>query len=191
MVSRRQQWLAAVRAAVFPVGMRPVKATLLSLPIEPDGTLTIWRDDLSARIGLPCRTIDRHLARACGAQWLHHEVRGGHGRRATYTVRVPGEVVRHKWPTTCASCAPHSRDNSLRVVRHVVANSIEDRASVSEHVAVNNLRERRADHDGTRADPDRDETRADKRDMPRVRLVDLSPWARLAYAGLAVVGVAS
>lgn len=154
-MSRRTMWRRAVTSTPFPVGMRPVKATLLSLPMNPDGILEAWRDDVAAAAGVPLRTLDRHLARACSASWLHQQVRGGHGRRAVYTARIPGEVVRHKWQTACVSCTPEMADNDRElcatgyaqlgeVVRHVVANSIKTTASGQRlHLAVDTTRLRK------------------------------------------------
>ena len=100
MNRRRDQWRQAVRAAPFPVGMRPVKATLLSLPVRTDGTVKAWRSELMEATGLPARTLNRHLARAVEAGWLRQDAHGGNGRRSVYTVSFPTEVVRHKWPAT-------------------------------------------------------------------------------------------
>jgi hypothetical protein len=176
-VSRRQQWRDAVQAAAFAVGLRPVKATLLSLPISVDGKLTAWRDEIAEATGLPLRTVGRHLARACEAGWLVHAVRGRHGRRSTYAVQIPDIVVGHLWRTTTPSCRPRSTDNSPRVVGHVVAHSIKDTASASELVAVDNHRERQTEHGGTRDEAARDETqlRSDEEAPARPRLVAASP----------------
>ena len=136
-MSRRTTWLHAVTVAVFPVGLRPVKATLLALPVDADGIVTAWREDVASRVGLPRRTLDRHLSRACDAGWLAHVVRGGHGRKAVYEVQIPDQVARQKWQTTKGSCAPRSTHNSGEVVRHVVAESRKKTsASVSEHQAL-------------------------------------------------------
>ena len=116
-MSRRADWRRAISAATFPVGMRPIKATLLSLPIDADGRLCAWRDDIATTTGLPVRTVDRHLARACDAGWLTHDVQGGHGRRGTYTVSIPtAEVVRHKWHANPEVV----RQRKLRATRRVI-----------------------------------------------------------------------
>lgn len=182
-MSRRAQWRAAVSAAPFSTGMRPVKATLLSLPIDVDGTLTAWREQIAETTGLPLRTIDRHLARACDAGWLRHDAHGGHGRRARYNVQLPSEVARHVWQT------------NTRVARHVVRATtsscaprggelLKNYANVSEHVAVN---ERRRDVDHERKlrvlpDDEEDQERAEGRAPAVIRLADIPPDQRVRYA---------
>ena len=145
-MSRRMTWRRAIASTPFPVGLRPVKATLLALPVDVDGGLTGWRDEIAAEVGLPIRTLDRHLARAVDAGWLRHVTHGGHGRRSTYTVQIPDDVARQQWQATD------------RVARHVVRATTpscaprggglnkEHSANVSEHVAVDLHRQRRGDH---------------------------------------------
>ncbi len=182
----RRQWQAAIRATVFPVGMRPVKATLLSLPVDADGRMSAWRNDVAAITGLPVGTLKRHLASAVSAGWLTHEVHGGHGRRSVYRVTTPtqscGPEMARKvvelWPihytATTSSCGPSGGPVN------------KESANVSEHGAVDELRERRINHDATRAERVPGETTSgiDRQPTTRVRLGTLSPWARLAYAPL-------
>jgi hypothetical protein len=188
----RRQWQAAVRAAVFPVGMRPVKATLLSLPVDTDGALRVWRERLSETTGLPIGTLKRHLARAVDAGWLTHEVHGGHGRQGMYRVAVPtascGPEMSHKavelrpihYTATPGSCGPRGEPLSNKS------------ANVSEHGAVDDLRERRNHHDDSRDQRNDGETelRIERRPTRYIHIDALSPWARLAYAPILKLAIA-
>lgn len=55
------------------------------------------------------------------------------------------------------SCAPSARMQLGEVARHLVANSIRQSERLREHVAVDNHRERRDDHNATRAEAEHDE----------------------------------
>jgi hypothetical protein len=87
--SRRATWARGVSSHQFTAGMRPVKATLLSLPMDPEGRVSAWRSELTDATGVPAGTLKRHLARAVKAGWLIHETHGGHGRRGTYRATFP------------------------------------------------------------------------------------------------------
>jgi hypothetical protein len=115
MANDKAAWRRTVSAERFPVGMRPVKATLLALPMTPDGRVTVWRDQLLDATGLPEGTLKRHLARAVAAGWLVHEKRGGKGRRGVYRAAVPpnsGPFMNHNggelWPTGYTTARPNS-----------------------------------------------------------------------------------
>ena len=58
--------------------------------------------------------------------------------------------------------------------------------TVGEHVALDELRERRTNHDDSRDNRQHDETKSgiNEKTTRRIRLDDLSPWARLAYIPL-------
>ena len=187
MNQRRDQWRRAVRAAQFPVGMRPVKATLLSLPVKPDGMVTAWRWELSEATGLPLGTLKRHLAAAVKAGWLRHEVHGGHGRKGSYKVNIPGScgplIGRNRvelWPihytATPQSCGPSGEPLN------------NDSANTSERVALDNNRGRRDDHDDTRAPPDRHATAKAQRWKSTSQLANaaISPTRRCVCGGLRV-----
>ena len=140
-MSRRLLWQREIARTAFDVGMRPVKATLLSIVplMTVDGRLEVWRDQMIDAAGVPSRTIDRHLEKAVTAGWLRRVTAGGYKRRAVYVVTVPtssscapqmarSEVILCAtcYAQDCKSCAP--RGGELK----------EDRASVSEHLAVQN-----------------------------------------------------
>jgi hypothetical protein len=159
----KHAWRKAVSEQRFPVGMRPVKATLLALPMTPDGRIVVWRDALVELVGLPDRTLNRHLARAVKAGWLVRDVRGGNGRRSVYTAAIPDELSAINGAqlgklsatgsyTTRGSCLPRGGALNRKIPS----------ASVSEHVALDRNRERRDDHDGTRDHHQRDERRSDE-----------------------------
>lgn len=179
-MSRRLTWRRTVASTPFPVGLRPVKATLLALPVDSNGVLTGWRDELAVTVGIPLRTLDRHLARAVAAGWLAHDVHGGHGRRARYTIRFPHEVVaRHEWHTTdvvarhplratTASCAPRGGELNK-----------DTSASVSEHKALDETRQRESTASNVRVlrDAPRTEERSDQETPAGPPLVADSPRA--------------
>jgi len=108
---------------------------MLTLPMSPDGHIAAYQDELIEATGLPERTFKRHLARAVAAGWLSCETRGGNGRPSVYRAIIPPScrpLVAHN----STSCGPPTTHNSGGVVGHVVAHSIRDSASVSEHEAV-------------------------------------------------------
>jgi hypothetical protein len=162
MTSRRQ-WLAAVKVAPFPASQRPMKATLLVLAdrMTATGELHVWREEMVKATGVPPRTLDRHLHHALIAGWLVRKVCGGNGRRSLFLATIPGEscaphAAHNSEPEAgrCAprvahnsgSCAPSTRHQLPRVVRHLAANSVKKSANVSERVALDDQRGRRIDH---------------------------------------------
>lgn len=132
--SVRTSWRNAVSAEHFPVGMRSVKATLLSLPMTPDGRIAVRQDELITATGLPAGTLKRHLVSAVKAGWLVLETRGGNGRPSVYRAASPTscgpflshnpEVVAHSLAHNSPSCGPSGEPLN------------KDRASVSEHQAL-------------------------------------------------------
>jgi hypothetical protein len=135
MANDKLAWRKAVSEQRFPVGLRPVKATLLALPMTPDGLVSAWRDQLTEATGLPMGTLKRHLARAVAAGWLLHKTHGGHGRRGIYRAAFPpscGPLMARN----LESCGPPTTPQLGEVVAHVVSQSVTDSASVSEHVAL-------------------------------------------------------
>jgi hypothetical protein len=161
MTSDRGRWVRAVKSADFPRDLRSIRATLLCLVdvMSAEGVLSASRDRLADVTGLPVRTLNRHLGRAVEAGWLVHVVHGGNGRRSRYMAVIPNE-----------SCGPLSayNDEELRAtyssatLPELRANwwpTHIDRASVGEHVAVDNYRHRRLDHDGSRVSPEHCETK--------------------------------
>jgi len=165
----RAQWRREVKRGEFPAGLRIARATLLLLPMTAEGIITATNEEMAEQTGLPVRTLSRHLAKAVDAGWLERITRGGIGARSRYRAAVPG--VRHDWPTpqsesapdvTCSEAgkcattgrtsAPESTHSRPERVRHLMAESIKDSANVSEHRALDQSRDRRPDHDGSRAD---------------------------------------
>lgn len=146
----------------WPSTCRVVRGTLLALAAEmrPDGVVrSLPRDVLAARVGLPVRTLNRHLARAVEMGWLAHR-RGQKYVPAEYRAAIPAVSGCHAWPAekpsqdaTRSSAEKPSQDATWWPA-HI------DRASVSEHVALDKNRERRDDHDGTGAARDREETKS-------------------------------
>jgi hypothetical protein len=177
MVTARARWVAEIRRTTFPVGMRPVKATLLSLPIQSDGVLSAWRDDLINSTGLPAGTLKRHLLKAVEAGWLVHEVRGGHGRRGAYRAALHGEVVAQKWTTKTASCGRSTTPQLDEVVAHLVGQSKNKSANAREHGALDPDRDRRTGHDDSRDERDQQvaELRIDERAPAQSRTSRYSP----------------
>jgi hypothetical protein len=195
----RAAWRRAVGSEAFPRELRSIRGTLLLLAagMTADGELNVNRARLIELAALPPRSLDRHLARAVNGGWLNHVVHGGHGRRSRYQATSPSD-----------SCAPLMADNttelratngiqldgvarhSLRgyadgVARHLVANSI-DKGEQSEHLALDQDRERRTDHNGDRVSPEHDQTKDGSEDKPpaRLALVADSPRARAVQAAL-------
>lgn len=167
----RGQWLREVRRGDFPAGLRIARATLLLLPMTTEGTITATNTEMAELTGLPVRTLARHLAKAVDAGWLDRIARGGVGARSRYQAALPG--VCHEWPTPQGDSAPHVAYSEAREcttngrtsepesthsrperVCHLVAESIEDSANASEHGALDQGRDRRPDHDGSRDAPD-------------------------------------
>lgn len=155
----RRAWATAIRTdATWPTGSRVVRGTLLALTAEmrPDGVIRHRpRDVLAARVGLPERTLRRHLARAVELGWLTHRRAHRHvvaEYRAVIPTRLSGPEV--------APIEPVYAGHTLVPIEpvyagHLVAHSIDrERARMREHVALDEGRERRAEHDGTRAEPD-------------------------------------
>lgn len=150
---RRVPWRDAVASAAFPAEMRVVRGTLLCLArlMTPDGTLDKSRAQMTDAAGLPPRTLDRHLARAVSAGWLEHVQSGGHNHNGKYGAALPE-------PDLCAPllarnldlCAPLARMQRHDLCAPPGGELINSRASDSEHVAVNNNRDRRDDHHGSR-----------------------------------------
>jgi hypothetical protein len=144
-VTPRLRWQQALKAAPFSASQRTVKATLLTLVdlMAVTGELEVWREEMVQATGLPPRTLDRHLHRAVEDGWLVRAVPGGHGRRSLYRAVIPASCapsVAHN----VGSCAPPTRTQPPAVVRHPAANSREKSANVSERVAVDPDRGRRA-----------------------------------------------
>ena len=166
----------------MPRELRVVRGTLLLATdlMTADGVLEVLREKLADQTGLPPRTLNRHLARAVESGWLAHDVAGGNGRRSRYTATMPScrpEVAHNPQQLQAMSGPPqdgvagHSLvPNSAAVAGQLVAHSI-DRASVSEHLALDQDqdRERGPDHDDSRAAPDHGERKGSSEDEPPVQ----------------------
>ncbi len=161
-MSRRLLWQREVSRTAFDVGMRPVKATLLSIAslMTIDGRLEVWRDQLVDAAGVPPRTIDRHLDKAISAGWLRRTMPGGYKRRAVYVVTVPtsspcAPLLAHRAapdePILCAMCS--AQDGESCAPRCGELNT--DSARVSEHGAVQ-------DHDAAAEDVGTADTPTDR-----------------------------
>jgi len=76
MSSAKARWQMAVRTdPAWPSTCRVVRGTLLALAAEmrPDGVVRpLERHVLAFRVGLPVRTLNRHLACAVEMGWLSH-----------------------------------------------------------------------------------------------------------------------
>src|SRR6201999_2390854 len=107
-------------ATRLPVGQRAMQATLTSLAtsetMTASGRLSVWMDSLTANIGVPVRTLGRHLAQAVEHGWRVREVRGGRGRPSVYRATIPtaksgrqlGEVVGHLVADSVTDMAPYA-----------------------------------------------------------------------------------
>lgn len=150
------RWRQAVASSAFPATERAIRGTLLCLVdlMTSTGELMVWRDELIDVTGLPARTIDRHLARAVAAGWLTHETQGGKRRRAVYRATIPGDPddrsVRHSRRAERQFCAPSTRRPTPQFCAPPSGAHQEESTSVSEHGAVDDHRDRRTDHDGSR-----------------------------------------
>lgn len=143
----KHAWRKAVTAPTFPAEYRHLRATfLLLLPlIRSDGVLDVWQAQMISAAALPERTVQRHIAQAVEAGWMHQVVRGGNGRKSVYTVCVPG------------SCPPRMADKvaELSAIHYGQLEEscppsggglIEESERRREHVAV----DRNVEHDRTR-----------------------------------------
>lgn len=156
----RGPWRRAVMAHRFKPAMRPVKATLLSLPMEADGTVRLWREELVAATGLPVGTLKRHLAAAVEEDWLEHESRGGQGRRGVYRGTVPGNSGPRvsRYPV---NSGPSIDPLSTGIVAHLVGQSVKKEPERSEVQAVDQDREQQGDHNASRDERDRNASRTE------------------------------
>lgn len=163
----RGDWIAALRRTKFPPAQRSMRGTLLCLEprISPNGVL-VAGDHLADAVGLSSpRTFRYQLAKAVETGWLCHETRGGNGRRSRYHTLIPPDSCRQHAAgedseLSAMDCLQSSGVagnalvvNSPEVVGKLIAASI-DRASGSEHVALDSYRERRHDPSGARVPPD-------------------------------------
>jgi len=171
----RREWLREVQQAHFPTGQRIMRGTLLCLPMTTSGEVVVTDPEISEVTGLPVRTVSRHLSKAVEYGWLIRESRGGNGSRHRFRAAVPDiNGVSQKWrtanteeyATSGTRSTPQSTYSEAPGVRHLVANINKDRASVSEHVAVDQEREQRTGHDHSRVSPDRDEAKDSSDDEP-------------------------
>lgn len=173
MSNIRAQWEAAIRTdARWPSSSRVVRGTLLALAAQmrPDGVIRhLPRNALAARVGLPRRTLERHLARAVDLGWLTRR-RGQKHQPAEYRAAIPAVSACQEWraenPSQDAthSCAENPSQDATWWRTHI------DRANASEHVAVDEERERRDDHDESRAEGDHDDKDGSNEDQADDRL---------------------
>jgi len=190
----RRDWEKAIRTDTrWPSGSRVVRGTLLALAAEmrPDGVVRhLPRDVLAARVGLPRRTLERHLARAVDLGWLAHR-RGQKYRPAEYRTATPARSAGQKWraenPSQHAthSCAENPSQHATWWRTH-----IEESERMREHDALDEDREPRTGHDETRAEPDPDDTSGSNEKRPCTRLpVDapFGPWEPTRPIGPIVV----
>lgn len=163
----KREWLAAVRGATWPSGARPIRETAKEISglMTPDGVLTVPEARITARTGLPERTVRHHLKWLVDKKWLVHARCGGRGRLPVYLTRLPeGDA-----PVIAPAPMPDSRQevagysapiagnvqvsHSARIAGKVVAGCKELQGERSEHVAVDRTRVRRLDHSGASAAP--------------------------------------
>ncbi len=146
----RLRWRQALCSKGFPANLRVVKSTLLSLvdQMTPNGELRRWRFELADAIGIPERTLDRHLQRAVDAGWLIRTVPGGNGRRAVYNANIPDELCATSGAQLgklCAACSCATPGSCAPPGGELNKKSAND----SERVAVDNHRGRQRAHDGS------------------------------------------
>ena len=151
-MTTRRQWRAALRSDAFPRDQRVVRGTLLLLVdlVDQEGELHRWREEIAAETGLPSRTLNNHLKRAVTLGWLVLVVRGGNGRRSLYRVAIPEASCGPKVAHNSGSCEPSTRTQLRKVVSHLVAQSEQTEREQGELVALDEHRDRRADHDDAR-----------------------------------------
>src|SRR6185369_15660408 len=170
----RAGWQRAIKAATWPTATRTYKATALEVVafMKPDGTLERSRPYLAAALGMPERSLSRHLTWLAEHGWMKNTREGGNGRLGRWeafrgwTTKVPpGEVVSqvrlttprvvsHERLTTPGSCEPATRTQLAEVVSHPVAR-YKNQSSRSEVGAVDPDRDRRHGHDASRGDAPR------------------------------------
>lgn len=87
----RREWLAAIRRATWTSSARTFRETAKEISglMEPDGVLLVLEAQITTKTGLPARTVRHHLKRLAELGWLHHDRKGGRGRRAVYSARIP------------------------------------------------------------------------------------------------------
>lgn len=148
-MSRRNAWLSAVKSRDFPVSLRLVRGTLLCMPVNTDGTVTASDDEVAEQVGLPRRTVQRHVEKAVSGGWLLRVNRGGHGHRVRMLVTVPECAISGALPSVgVRHFLGHSDQPG---VRHLVAHINKKRANGREREALVERRQRRDDHVGHRA----------------------------------------
>ena len=136
-------WRQAVKRATWTSYERVFRSSALELADAADtqGTICRPRDVLAQRLGLPVRTFDYHLRWLIERGWLERGPRAlnrGSVRRPTvYRLTFPDRfdsqpVANGKAVSTRKS----QRMETPLSTRNMVANVNRDRASVSEHVAV-------------------------------------------------------
>lgn len=152
-------WRQAVKRADWGTYERVFRATALDLAdvAKPDGTIQKAREDLAEHVGLAPRTFDYHLRWLKEHGWIELSQRavnrGDDRRLTTYRLCMPGGLDSQPLANengaevgfdsqAVANETPVSTRNPQRMetpvsTRKMVANVIRDRASVSEHVAVN------------------------------------------------------
>ena len=174
MSNVRRQWETAVRTdRRWPSTCRVVRGTLLALAAEmrADGVIRQRpRAVLAARVGLPERTLNRHLARAVQMGWLSHR-RGQKYVPAEYRAAIPAVSGCQQWPAETGSqhatrsCPENPSQHATWWPTH-----IEESERMREHDAVDEGRERRADHDGSRAGSDHDDKDGSNEEQAGTRL---------------------
>ncbi len=172
MTNVRSAWEKAIRTDTrWPSGSRVVRGTLLALAGEmrPNGVVRhLPRDVLAGRVGLPRRTLERHLARAVDLGWLAHR-RAHRHVVAEYRAAVPVDSQHARSGMHKAGlCMPPTRVHRTGLCMppggalYMKENSV----SVSEHLAVDQDREQRTEHDGSRVSLDHDDTDGSNEDRP-------------------------
>jgi hypothetical protein len=121
--SVRDRWVAELSKRL-PVGQRAMQATLTSIAnseaMSPGGRLSEWQPKLSTKIGVPRRTLQRHLAQATDHDWLLLLTPGGNGRPSVYQAIFPDA----KSGAQLGGVVVESDAQLRKVVRHLVAHSV-------------------------------------------------------------------
>jgi hypothetical protein len=200
----RRQWLEQVRGRPFPAGQRILRGTLLALPMGSDGLITASDAVIAESTGMPVRTVARHLAKAVECGWLQRGVqRSGNGNRQRFLASIPTPQYAISGRTSTPELAtntpdqyaidgvtstPQSTYSQPTAVRHLVAN-INKESEQGEHMALDQDREQRDNHDDSRDNRNDQQTeqRADEQATLEPRSDTHSPLPGCLHCQRAIV----